>query len=349
METLYILMAQVVLALLVLTATYLLVVFVISKKAKKVIKVEPTVAANNQTPRLQKIALLYTRPVNETDFIQTINNLLQQHYSNFKAYFVATDTFLKHNRSDKYLVFQMNAGTTVPQQLKQQIDSDTDAVVLLEPTHELNPFFLIHINKKLNEGFEVIQSELNRTATGMANNYLAGNKALYDFIDRSMAQELNLPASINDTGYALSFRVFNAIDAALFTKDAKLVQAKLTDFLPRQTYHAEAKVSKHLESQGAFWKLKLNQYKIFFNNQWMGINLLLKGIITGNKHKIYFGMQYLRPPLLGVALCSLLLLFINIQWYNGLRIFSLIAMLGITVSLVVLFLNSKTIQKLVNA
>jgi hypothetical protein len=348
MQTLFLLMVQLVLSLLVLTAIYLLVVFVIIRKNKKIIKVEPNVAATNQIPRLHKIALLYTKPVNEKAFIKIINNLLQQHYSNFKAYFISTDTFLKYNRSDKYLVFPKKTGISVPEQLKQHIDIDTDAVVLLEPTHELNQYFLIHINKKLNEGFEVIQSELNRTATGMAHNYLAGNKALYDFIDRSLAQELNLPASINDTGYALSYKIFCALDADLFIKDAKLVQAKLTDFLPRQGFYADAKVNKHLENDAAFWKLKLNHYKVFFNNQWMGINLLLKGIITGNKHKIYFGMQYLRPPLMGVGLCSLLLLFINIKCYDGLRIFSLIALMGIAVSLVAMFLKSKIIQKFVN-
>lgn len=344
METLYILLLQVVLALMVLTACYLLVVFLISKKNQKLLRVEPTQAANSNTPRLQKIALLYTKPVNEFLFIQTVNNLLQQHYNNFKAYFVASESFLKHNRSDKYVVFEIDKHLSVPEQLKRHIDADTDAIVLLEPTHEMNPFFLIHINKKLNEGFEVIQSQLNRTAAGMANSYLAGNAALYDFIDRSMAQELSLPASINDTGYALSFSVFNAIDADLFAKDAKLVQAKLTDFLPRQAYNADAKLNKQLDSSTAFWQLKLDHYKRFFANQYMGFQLLFKGIITGNKHKIYFGMQYLRPPLMGVALCSLVLLVVNLQWYNGLRIFSVIAALGLIMSIVLLFLKNKPLK-----
>ncbi|MFN4082818.1 MAG: hypothetical protein ACK4K9_04240 [Bacteroidia bacterium] len=332
-ETL-LLFIQVGLALIILTMCYFVAVFYLSHKKSKF-----NVEEIRKNAYLNNIAIIYKSPVNEKEFIACINNLIKLNYTNFKAFFVSNNQFINHNYSGKFIIISNHTVQNAVEILKPLIPNDTDAVLVLEPKAMLNYNFLNSINHKLNQGFEVIQSKINNSVNGLSKSYIKTNDALYNFIDRKLSEQLNLPVSINSFGYTIKYSLFKSINAAYFNSDAKVLQAKLTDAKPKQGYSELAVINFNLYNNVAVVKQKWYNMKKFWANQKLGLMLLFEGLTKSNMHKIYFGLQYLRPPLVLIICLCIALAVINIFFYNRLFIFSVIAFSALSTAIFIYSLN----------
>lgn len=285
------------------------------------------------------IACVITGYKNMDITVNLVESLLAQNYPNFHVYLVADHsedvTYPIANEKFSYLrpqPFLSSKSKSIQFALDHFVRAHSHTVIL-DPDNLVKPDFLTQINRRLQEGYDVVQGR--RTAKNLDTTYAcldAMSEFYYNHTQRQVPFVWGASATIAGSGMCVKtdfYRDFFAqenIDRHIIAED-KLMQIYMVDHKnQRLAYAKEAvvydeKVSTgdQVQRQRTRWIASFFQY---FGN---GILLFFKGLFTFNYNKLVFGFTIIIPPLFILILLTAVLLLVSIG--VGLQAFIMVAML----------------------
>lgn len=299
------LFVQVGLLMFILTLLYNFISIELNFIAKKPVK-----PAHN---KFNHFAIIYNKSVSEKEFIQCINNLIQFHYKNFKAYFVCNEPFLQSNHSEKFVVINQSNTNNVIETIKPHVDELTDAVILIQPDSALNSDFLLWLNQEFNKGNQLIIQKPDSLSYHFKNS----RSSLLDFLQKQLNNKLQNVINVNFCCLSISYALFK--NMAINLLDNYLIE--MTDRFYEK--------NKTLQLTGFYKFIHYTQIKSVYGMfKWLQQSFSPHYIFSFYEHG-----KLLKAPLFTLVSACMTLMFINLMLYNRLQVFSFIAFIVISVSM----------------
>lgn len=268
-----------------------------------------------------------------------VRSLLAQEYPNFHVYLVAD-----HCEALDYPIVHEHLTYLRPQpflsskskSIKYAIDHFVRAhshSVIFDPDNLVKPDFLARINRRLQEGFDIVQGR--RTAKNLDTTYAcldAMSEFYYNHTQRQVPFVLGASATIAGSGMCVKtefYREFFAqedIDRHIIAED-KLMQIYMVDHKDqRLAYAKDAVVYDEKVSTGdQVQRQRTRWITSFFQYFGEGCKLFLKGLFTFKYNKAAFGFTIIIPPLFILILLTGILLLTSL--FLGLKIFIFVGLL----------------------
>ncbi len=339
METLYLLMAGTVLFFLLFPFfTVFLSLFSKERLRKKVY------------PKEHDFACIITAYKNSEITQPLVNSLLQQKHANFHIYLVADNcTAIDYPiQDDRLTVFfpekPLNLKAKSIIYAVERYVRPHEYTIVFDADNLAHPQFLETINQYADSGYKTIQGQ--RTAKNLDTVYACADSTgefYKNYIERYVPYLLGSSSVISGSGMAVETELYKAYLYGEEIQTGKHLWKKmlqedkiLQNFLLKQNekivfakkaivYDEKVTKSEQVETQRSRWLYS------YFQNLPNSSGLLLKGLLSLNWNKTFFGIITIAPPLfillfLGILIGGLGFLFnpyYSLAMFLGLIIFSL--------------------------
>ena len=342
MVNLLLVLAQIVLAFFIASTLYLLCVYYIKTFISK-----PEEDFIEQNPTLHHFAIVFNNYISEENLLRQIQFLNTQPYKNFSAYFFIDDPYVTINNMSHVRIIRptqkrfgrfglLNAA-------KNYFENAPDAVLVIDPSSTLTQNYLEEMNLYLCKGFRVIQGQVQSgNLTDKENAYQNLARRFYNLIDRKAHQANGLSSALWNQGFVIEGSLFEKLNFESYTESDKALQAELIIRSEKIVFANEAKLMEPEYSNEELLKQKQNWYQQYFFNYRLGINLLLEGIKNPNIEKIFFGINFMRPPLMVLMISSICLATLDLIWMPKAAFFLWLAIIGLVTSILLLSKPAKT-------
>jgi hypothetical protein len=300
----------------------------------------------------KQLAIVFYNFANEKEIVARIQELQNQNYFNYTAYFFIKTQIIETNNLKNIKIIRpiqsQLTGLNFLEIVKPYLEKTPDAVIAIKSDSCIPKDYLNCMNLNLMQGKKVVQSQViidgNNESLGVYQKFA---REVLNLIDREAPNALGISAAIWEQGFMLQYQIFKEINFQLIAGNDKLLQAEIIIRSIKIDYDATARIlGKTLKKE--HYKIKKQLHlRMYFHNIQLGFKLLKEGIKYPNIDKIVFGMNYLRPPVYIALASSLLLFFLNVLQDEKTSIFNLIAGFGI-LSCILVLLKGQTFINIAN-
>jgi hypothetical protein len=295
------------------------------------------------------LAIIFYDFASEEEILERIQELQNQNYHNFTAYFFIKTPIIETNNLTNIKIirpFQLTLnGLNFLSLCKQYFIKKPKAIIALRSNASLSKDFLFRMNLNLLKGIEAVQAQVIVDGNNESlESYQKMAREFFNLIDREAPNSLGISAAIWQQGFMLSYSAFNEIDFNRIASNDKYLQAELISKSIKIAYDSTARIFGKPLNETEFKVEKRKGLSQYFYNIKLGFKLLIEGLKKPNCDKIIFGLNYLRPPLYLVLASSFVLLLINLNSFASINLFAFVAFLGIVFCLIFIFKAKKIIQ-----
>lgn len=334
MKEIIILTAQLGLAFYIVSMVYLVLVYY----AKNLTEKPTNQVLLAKSYHENHLAIICNDYIEEEALIEKIQQLNQQGYKNFSAYFFIDSPIVEINNMKHIRIIRPNSKRLkafgLLEEAKSYLNEETQAVIVIKSTSTLDKNFLWHMNQNLLEGKLVIQSQLLINGiNSVTYNYQTVARKFFNFMDREAMNANGISSAIWSHGFMMRNTIFEGINFKELEGNDKALQAKLISKSIKIHYEPHAKLFETALGDVDLVKTRMEWAANYWLTVNLGFKLLLEGVKTPNLDKIIFGFNYLRPPLYLTLIASVALAIIDLIYMPELILFMGISIIGILISL----------------
>ena len=252
-----------------------------------------------------------------------VDSLLKQTYHNFMVYVVADECNIAdlHFNDPRIILLRPDKGLNAKiKSISHAIENfkiPPDALIIFDSDNLVHPDYLSVVNQYYNNGFKVIQTNMQpKNKDNVYSRLDAAYDMYHNFTDREVRMLLGLSSNIWGLGIVIDTGLYKEItyEHALGGFDKKLqmdlvLKTKIAYAEEALVYDEKVTDGKVLERQRSRW---IYAYFKHVKYAW-------KVFITGMKKKkvdlVFFGYNLMGPPLIVQMICCCLMLTID-WWIN---------------------------------
>ncbi|OYU97721.1 MAG: hypothetical protein CFE21_05380 [Bacteroidetes bacterium B1(2017)] len=341
---LFFIVAQIGLSFYIISTLYLLLVYFI--KSKTQVQIAPkTVQLNIEHP----ISIVFNTYCSENDLFKHIQDLNNQEYRNYTAYFFVDEPMVIYNGLENIKIIRplqkRYSSFGLLNLVKNYIPDNPEAVLVVNSSSKIKEGTLAALNQNIQKGFEVVQCNLVASNNSeRLSNYQAISLNFFNLIDRKAMQSSGLSAALWGSGFMLNYNLFCELDFESYQQNDKALQAELLKKSIRISFEPEAQIIEKTYTEQEFAQTKAKSFHLYLYNFKLGFNLLLDGILNPSFNKIIFGFNYLRPPLIVMLFASVSLGIIDLYRQPKFEVFLWVAIIGTFISALFLMQTGKAKQ-----
>jgi hypothetical protein len=295
------------------------------------------------------LAIIFNDYIEEEALLEKIQQLNQQGYKNYSAYFFIDSPIVEINNLKHIRIIRPNSKRLRPfgllEMAKSYLNNDTQAIIILKSTSSFDSGFLWHMNQNLLEGKQVVQSQLLVNGiNSVVPNYQVVARNFFNLIDRDAMKANGISTALWSHGFMIKNAIFDAINFNDLEGNDKALQAHLISKSIKINYEPHAKIFETALGEPELVKTRLVWATNYLFSVNLGFRLLLEGVKNPNLDKIIFGFNYLRPPLFLTLTASIVLAILDFIYMPNIILFMGVSIIGILISLFIILKPYKLIS-----